>query len=240
MQGGERSFARWVKNLGAIWRFGGGWSAFAAYNEGFGLPDVGLVLRGVNRDSQSVDKLIDLQPVVTDNRELGVTWRGDVGSFTASVYDSRSDLGSQVRVDNATGIGSVQRLPVQVKGVEFAGELRPRADWTLTAAYAMTRGKTVASSGQPMGVDLGARSQGPDKLVLAARWAFQPGAVARLQASQFASRHVNTGRTVGTTQLEENFDGYTLADLSVSWSSRWGEFGDVQDRPRSAPSVSQG
>jgi iron complex outermembrane receptor protein len=25
--------------------------------------------------------------------------------------------------------------------------------------------------------------------------------------------------------LEENFDGYTLADLSVAWASRWGDFG---------------
>ena len=225
VQGDERSFEKWVKNLGAVWRLGAGWSAFAAYSEGFGLPDVGLVLRAVNRDNQSVDKLIDLQPVLTDNRELGVTWRGELGSFTASVYDSRSELGSQVRVDNTTGIGSVQRLPVQVKGFEFGGELKPRTDWTLSATYARTRGKTAATPGDPLDVDLGARSQGPDKLVLAARWAFMPNTVARLQASHFASRHVNPGRTVGTTRLEENFDGYTLADLSVSWSSRWGNIG---------------
>lgn len=225
VQGGERSFTQLVKNLGAVWRFDGGWSAFAAYNEGFGLPDVGLVLRAVNRDGQSVDRLIDLQPVVTDNRELGITWSGRLGSFTASVYDSRSDLGSQVRVDNATGIGSVQRLPVHVKGFELAGELKPRADLSLSATYAITRGKTVATSGAPMDVDLGARSQGPDKLVLSARWAFMPGAVARLQASHFASRHVNAGRIVGSTRLEENFDGYTLADLSVSWTTRWGDVG---------------
>jgi iron complex outermembrane receptor protein len=225
VQGGERSFSKLVKNLGAVWRFGGGWSAFAAYSEGFGLPDVGLVLRAVNTAGQSVDKLVDLQPVITDNRELGLTWRGERGSFTASVYESRSDLGSQVRVDNATGVGTVQRLPVHVKGFEFAGELKPLRDWTLSATYAVTRGKTVASAGQPMDVDLGARSQGPDKLVLAARWIFMPGAVARLQAAHFASRHVNTGRTVGTTKLEENFDGYTLADLSVSWATRWGDWG---------------
>jgi iron complex outermembrane recepter protein len=225
VQGGERSFSKLVKNLGVVWRFGPGWSAFAAYNEGFGLPDVGLVLRSVNRDGQSVERLIDLQPVVTDNREVGLTWRGPQASFTASVYDSRSDLGSQVRVDNTTGIGSVQRLPVRVQGFEFAGEMKPRRDWSLSATYARTRGQTVASPGQPMDVDLGARSQGPDKLVLAARWAFMPGAVGRLQAAHFASRHVNAGRSVGTTRLEENFDGYTLADLSVSWATRSGDWG---------------
>ncbi len=225
VQGGERSFSKLVKNLGVVWRFGPGWSAFAAYNEGFGLPDVGLVLRAVNRDGQSVERLVDLQPVVTDNREAGLTWRGRHASFTASVYDSRSDLGSQVRVDNTTGIGSVQRLPVRVQGFEFAGEMKPRRDWSLSATYAVTRGKTVASPGQPMDVNLGARSQGPDKLVLAARWAFMQGAMARLQASHFASRHVNAGRSAGSTRLEEHFDGYTLADLSASWASRWGDWG---------------
>lgn len=225
VQGGERSFEQWVKNLGAVWRFGGGWSAFAAYSEGFGLPDVGLVLRAVNRDNQSVERLVALEPVLTDNREIGLTWRGRAGSFTASVYESRSDLGSQVRVDNATGIGSVQRLPVRVKGFEFAGELRARPDLAFTATYALTRGRTVASPGGPLDVDLGARSQAPDKLVLAARWAFRPDAVARLQASRYASRHVNAGRSVGTTQLEENFDGYAVADLSLAWKTRWGAWG---------------
>lgn len=225
VQGGERSFDQWVKNIGAVWRLGAGWSAFAAYGEGFGLPDVGLVLRAVNRPGQSVERLIALEPVLTANREVGLTWRGRAGSLTASVYDSRSDLGSQVRVDNATGIGSVQRLPVRVKGFEFAGELRPRRDLVLSAVYAATRGRTVAAPGDPLDVDLGARSQGPDKLVLAARWAFRHDAVARLQASRYASRHVNAGRSVGTTRLEENFDGYTVADLSVSWKTRWGDWG---------------
>ncbi|HET9642541.1 MAG TPA: TonB-dependent receptor [Burkholderiaceae bacterium] len=225
VQGGARSFQQWVRNLGAVWRLAGGWSVFAAYGEGFGLPDAGLVLRAVNRDNQSVARLIDLQPVLTDNREIGISWRGSAGSMTASIYDSRSDLGSQVRVDNATGIGSVQRLPVRVKGFEFAGELKPSAALTLSGTYAVTRGKTAASPGAPMDVDLGARTQGPDKLVLSARWSFQPNAVARLQASHLAPRHINKGRTVGTTQLEENFDGYTLADASMTWSTRWGEVG---------------
>lgn len=225
VQGGERRFDQSVWNLGGVWRWGGGWSVFAAYNEGFGLPDVGLVLRGVNRDNQSFERLIDLQPVLTDNRELGLSWRGRQGSFSASVFDSRSELGSQVRVDSATGIGTLQRLPVEVKGFEFSGEWRPRRDWQLSASYARTRGKTAAASGLPLDLDLGARSQGPDKLVVAARWTPWSGASARLQATQLASRHVNAGRRLGSTQLEERFQGYTLVDASWSWSSRWGDWG---------------
>lgn len=223
--GGERSFSQWVKNLGAVWRFAPGWSTFVSYNEGFGLPDVGLVLRGVNRTGQSVDRLVALEPVLTDNREVGVTWAGRRSSLTASAYDSRSELGSQVRVDNSTGIGAIQRLPVEVRGFELIGEWRPHPQWSFTGTYARTRGRTAAASGAPLDVELGARSQGPDKLVAAARWAITPRVTARLQAEHYASRHINPGRVAGTSRLEENFAGYSLADFSLAWASRRGDFG---------------
>ncbi len=225
VQGGERSFNQWIKSLGAVWRLGGGWSAFASYNEGFGVPDVGLVLRAVNTPNQSVDKLISLEPVVTDNRELGLAWRGRRGSFSASVYDSRSDLGSQIRVDAATGVGSVLRVPVRVKGLEFSGELKPLPDWTLSASFARILGKTAAQPDTPLDVKLGARSQGPDKLVLAAAWQFAPKGHVRVQATRLASRDINIGRTVGTARLEEHFRGYTLVDLAAAQGTAWGDFG---------------
>lgn len=225
VQGGARSFDQLVKSLGAVWRFGGGWSGFASYNEGFGLPDVGLVLRGVNVPGRSVENLVDLNPVVTDNREIGLAWRGGLGSLTASVYESESVLGAQIRVDANTGLGQVQRVPIRVRGFEFGGEIRPARGWSLSATYARIRGQTAAAEGQPLDLDLGARSQGPDKLIVAARWAFAPGASARLQASHYASRHINIGRTAGSAKLEEHFDGYTLADASIAWNTVRGEWG---------------
>ncbi|MDQ3288483.1 MAG: TonB-dependent receptor [Pseudomonadota bacterium] len=225
VEGGSRSFTQWVGNLGAIWRFSDQWSAFASYNEGFGVPDVGLVLRSVNRPDQSFERLIALEPIVTDNREIGLTWAGTRGSFTASAYDSRSKVGSQVRIDSTTGIGSVARVPIQVTGFEFAGEWKPAPEWLLSATYARTRGETATAADMPLDVELGARSQGPDKLLLAARWAFAPNASIRLQAAHYASRHINEGRTAGTARLEEHFDGYTLADLGLSWKTGVGRFG---------------
>lgn len=225
VEGGRRSFSQWVENLGAVWRFADGWSVFAAYSEGFGVPDVGLVLRGVSKDNQSVDNLIALEPILTDNREIGLTWTGTRGSFTASAYDSRSELGSQVRVDSSTGIGSISRLPIRVRGMEFSGELHPCEDWTLNATYASTRGRTAATEGAPLDVALGARSQGPDKLVLGLRWTPLPSTSIRLQAARYASRHINEGRRAGQANLEEHFNGYALADLGVTWATGWGDFG---------------
>jgi iron complex outermembrane recepter protein len=224
VQGGSAEFSRSVKNLGAVWRFAPSWSAFAASSEGFGLPDAGLVLRGVNKDNQSVSNLISLQPIVTRNNEVGVNWRGASGQLGLSHYDSRSKLGSVIRI-NSAGVGLVERVPTTVKGWEASGDWRPAKNWSLFGSYAITDGKTAASQGAPLDLDLGARSQGPDKAVLGANWAWRPKAQLRLQASHLFDRDINIGRKVGTSNLEEHFKGYTLVDAATSWDSRYGKFG---------------
>ncbi|MDZ7855817.1 TonB-dependent receptor [Sphaerotilus sp.] len=222
--GGTREAHELVKSLGGVWRFGhSGWSSFVSYNEGFGPPDAGLILRAVRTAGQSVDKLVDLQPVVTENRELGIAWRGTAGGLSASVYESRSELGSQIIVAN--GIGTVQRVPIVVKGFEFSGQWRPTGTLRLDATYARTRGRTASAAGQPLELDLGARSQGPDKLVLAGQWAFAPAWSAQLNVARWSSRDANVGKFSGTTSLEEHFKGYTVADLALRWASPWGDVG---------------
>jgi iron complex outermembrane receptor protein len=221
VEGGSRSFSQWVENIGAVWRFAPGWSVFAGYSEGFGIPDVGLVLRAVATPGQSVDNLVKLEPVLTDNTEVGITWAGAMGSFTASAYESYSELGSVVRINPATGQGFVERLPVEVKGFEFAGELRPSDAWAITATYATTDGKTALREGAALDVALGARFQGPDKAVLGLRWMPTRDVALRLQGAHYFSRRINEGRG----SLAENFDGYSLVDFGATWRSPWGEFG---------------
>jgi len=224
VQGGERSFTKNVKNIGAVWRFNQNWSAFVSSAEGFGLPDVGLVLRAVNKPGQSVDQLFDMQPVITRNNEIGVNWRGAMGSLGASVYDSRSKLGTALRV-NAAGIGQLDRVPTTVRGWEVSGELRATKTLSAFGSFARTMGKTATAAGAPMDVELGARSQGPGKLVAGTNWQFMPKATMRLQATTLFDRDINIGRTVGTTNLEEHFNGYTLVDLAGSYDSPWGKLG---------------
>ncbi|WP_035374794.1 TonB-dependent receptor [Pseudoduganella violaceinigra] len=224
VQGGERSFSKNVKNIGAVWRFSQNWSAFVVSAEGFGLPDVGLVLRAVNKPGQSVDKLFDMEPVITRNKEIGVNWRGAMGSLGASFYDSRSKLGSALRV-NSAGIGQLDRVPTTVRGWEVSGELRATKQFSAFGSYARTMGKTATAAGAPLDVALGARSQGPDKLVAGANWQFMPKATVRLQATTLFDRDINIGRTVGTSNLEEHFNGYTLMDLAASYDTPWGKLG---------------
>ncbi|PWF43642.1 TonB-dependent receptor [Massilia glaciei] len=224
VQGGSAEFSKAVKNIGAVWRFAPGWSAFAASSEGFGLPDAGLVLRGVNNPDQSVSSLISLQPIVTRNNEIGVNWRGANGQFGISRYDSRSKLGSVIRI-NSAGVGLVERVPTTVKGWEVSAEWRPSKQLSLSGSYAQTDGKTAATQGAPMDLALGARSQGPDKAVLAGNWKWSPAVRLRLQATHLFDRDINVGRTVGTSNLEENFAGYTLADAAITFDTGHGRVG---------------
>jgi iron complex outermembrane receptor protein len=224
VKGGERSFSKNVKNIGAVWRFDQNWSAFISSAEGFGLPDVGLVLRAVNKPGQSVDQVFEMQPIITRNNEIGVNWRGAIGSLGASFYDSRSKLGAALRV-NSAGIGQLDRVPTTVRGWEISGELRATKTLSAFGSFARTMGKTATTAGAPMDVELGARSQGPGKLVAGTNWQFMPKATVRLQATTLFDRDINIGRTVGTTNLEEHFNGYTLVDLAGSYDSPWGKVG---------------
>ncbi|WP_229422756.1 TonB-dependent receptor domain-containing protein [Pseudoduganella umbonata] len=210
--------------MGAVWRFAPAWSAFVSSSEGFGLPDVGVVLRGVNRPGQSVDGLFSLQPVITRNQEIGINWRGARGSAGASFYDSRSKLGTVMRI-NSEGLGVLDRVPTTVRGWEVSAEFRPTTTLSAFGTYARTMGRTAAAAGAPMDLALGARSQGPDKLVLGANWQPLPRTQLRLQATRLADRDINIGRTAGPINLEEHFDGYTLADLAGTWDTDWGRFG---------------
>ncbi|NHZ95164.1 TonB-dependent receptor [Massilia sp. CCM 8734] len=224
VQGGETEFSKSVKNIGAVWRFAPRWSAFVASSEGFGLPDVGLVLRGVNTEGKSVATLIDLKPIITRNNEVGVNWRGANGQVGVSRYDSRSKLGSVLRV-SATGIGSVERVPTVVKGWEVSGDWRPVKALSVFGSYAVTDGKTAAAQGTPLDLSLNARAQGPDKGVLGANWQWAPKAQLRVQAAHLRDRDINIGRRIGTSNLEEHFKGYTLADMALTFESAYGRFG---------------
>lgn len=224
VQGGSPSFSKAIPNLGLVWRFNERLSAFLAYSEGFGLPDAGLVLRGVNAVGRSVETLIDLTPVVVSNNEVGLTYRGKMVSLSASYYRSSSDLGSVIRV-NALGEGFVARIPVEVDGFEFQSELRVGKDWRFTALYSTTDGRTAVDQGMPLDLALGARNQGPDKVVLSANYAFNPKGRIGLEAVKLFDRDINIGRRSTTnTNLEEHFNGYTLLDLTASYETRFGTF----------------
>lgn len=220
VQGGTLSYTSNLPNIGAVWKLPAGWSTFVSIGKGFTLPNVGIPLRNVNYPGQSVQGILDLQAVIVKNKEFGVNWRGKMGSFSASHYDSKSDLGVSLSIDPVTNDFIMNRLPVRIKGIELSGELNVSREWRATALYSRIRGKTVYTAGGPLTREMGVLDINPDKVGLSVTWKATPALDLTLGTTKLMSRDINVGRA-----NEEHTKGYALWDLSANYDSgRYGKF----------------
>ncbi len=212
VQGGELSYTANLPNLGLVWKLPSGWSMFAATGKGFTLPNVGIPLRNINYPGQSVAGILDLQAVIVKNNEIGFNWRGRAGSLGGSYYVSKSSLGQALSIDPVTNDFVLNRVPVNIKGIEFSGEWKASRDLKLNALYSRIKGKTWFTTGGPLTREIGVLDINPDKIGVSASWKFMPGGDVTLGATKLLSRDLNVG-----TSAEEHTRGYTLFDLSANY-----------------------
>lgn len=218
VEGGTLSYKNDLLNAGIVVRPGAGFSVFAAYTEGFTLPNVGIPLRNINVPGQSVDGITDLQAVIFENKEIGANWRGSWGSFGASYYHSFSPLGSSFAVDPVTLDFILQRRPVRIEGVELTGEVRPIPQLRFNALYSHMKGFTTRANNvdTPVDVELGIVNISPDKFGLTATWLPTPDASISLSMDKMMDRETNQG---------ERTTGRTLFDLTAKYRAKGvGEF----------------
>jgi len=234
IEGGTLAYEEDLYNFGAVVRLPAGFSTFAAHSKGFTLPNVGIPLRnqqcfndtsetGIpfggtqpdgcpNDPQQSVAGILDLQPVVVDNTEVGFNWRGDRGSAGASYYQSDSDFGQTLTVDPQTNDFVLQRRPVEIKGWEFQGEFNVTDTIRVTALYSHTEGKTRTTNTGPLTREMGVLDINPDKIGASVRWQFTEDGDVTLGSTTLLSRDLNEGAAG-----EEHTDGYTLFDLGANY-----------------------
>lgn len=114
IDGGTVDYSSTVANIGAVFDATDHVQLFAAYSEGFSLPDIGLILRGA---SPGFDvSRSNLEPIEVRNHEIGL--RGDWEDVrgTLSLFYSDSDLGV-----TSNGISAnVVRAPERTYGLELA------------------------------------------------------------------------------------------------------------------------
>ncbi|WP_422016062.1 TonB-dependent receptor [Roseateles sp.] len=218
VKGGKLSYKANLPNLGVVWKFGDGWSAYGSTGKGFTLPNVGIPLRNINYPGQSVAGILDLQAVIVKNNEVGLNWSGKMGSFGASYYKSKSSFGQSLAIDPVTNDFLLSRQPVNINGYELTGEVRASRDLKFSALYSHTAGKTWFTSGGPLTKQMGVLDINPDKIGLSTTWNFMPQADLTLGATKLRSRDLNVG-----TSSEEHTKGYTLFDFSANWD--WGQGG---------------
>lgn len=229
VQGGKLDYKADLPNAGIIWRVAEHWSLFGAYSKGFTLPNVGIPLRNVNQPGQSVDGILDLQPVIVANNEVGVNFRGARGSFAGSIYKSTSDLGVSLQIDPTTNDFIMTRAPVEIRGFELSGDYNFNDAWRMTALYSEIRGKTSFWSADlrgrygagPLNKPMGVLDINPDKLAMAVTWKFWRNADATLGFTRLSDRNLygTDVRPFDNAKFTyaEKTEGYTLWDLGVNY-----------------------
>lgn len=213
VEGGNPTFEETLFNTGVVWQMNDSAQLFANYSEGFGMPDVGRVLRGIKAPGTRVDDFLDLQPVVTENKEIGL--RLNRGPFDAEIsyYESDADLGS--RLDSVGGVYQVRRERTEIDGIEFTGGWQVTDVHRLKLTYAQVNGQSDTDGDGKVDTDLNGANISPDRYGISwqANWSGQLHSL--LQANHYASRDFD--------QPGLEFDGYTLVDAYVGYRLPLGE-----------------
>ncbi|HEX6930090.1 MAG TPA: TonB-dependent receptor, partial [Gammaproteobacteria bacterium] len=210
--GGNPDFSETLFNVGANWHINPNWTLYATRSEGFSMPDVGRVLRGVATPGLDVDSFLNIAPIIADNRELGVQFRARRGEFRVSYFESGSDLGARLQPD-ADGIFSVMRERTEINGVELSAAFDLDADSTIGINYAHIEGEYDEDGDGEVDSDLGGVNVAPDRANIYWKKRWTAFLDTQLQVNALFDREFEE---LGVRSGE--FDGYTTLDLVVNWA----------------------
>jgi iron complex outermembrane receptor protein len=207
-----------VYNLGAVYSLTDELNMFAGFNQGFGLPDIGRVLRGnwIGDKGQSVDSDINIdfntmpavEPVVTDNYEMGVNYTDDQWRVTASTYYSLAKDGANLSL-NSGGTYDVVRQRTEITGAEFTAKYQLNEQLSLQALYSTIKGEVDSNGDGSVDSDMDLKNISPDRFMFAANYD-----VTDLISTRF---QLNTLMDAENKDKSQNFDGYSLVDASMQY-----------------------
>jgi len=193
-----------------------GLRAYGSYAEGFTIADVGRILRGITQPGVDVDDFLSLEPVVSNNRELGLEWNRGALQASASYFWSSSDFGSLLVLRN--DVFEVERQPIKIEGFEASVNWKtPVPGLSLSGGYADLAGRTDGDGDGSVDEDLDGANISPDRINLAADYATGPLSLSA-QARFYLSREFNDAATA------TDFEGYTLLDAFIAYRTDIGEF----------------
>lgn len=219
VSGGNPDFDETLFNAGLIWRVTDHWTAYVAASEAFTMPDVGRVLRAVSTDGQDVDDLLTIEPIVTDNLELGVEFDNGIVSGRATWYESTADNGSRL-FSNDAGIFEVERQRTEIDGFELALGYAFSEALEVGANYSFTDGRFDADGDGRVDSDLDGLNIGPNRFNLFASGRLRGVFPWRIQASRFEDRSFEGP----AAPVDRDFDGFTLVDAYIGWETEAGDF----------------
>ena len=210
VEGGSPKTSKTLPNFGAVWEASDALKFYASYSEGYTVADIGRVLRGITAPNQRVDNLVDLSPVVSNNREVGLDF--DDGRWVAHVaaYWSDSDLGSRLAFDRNTQSYNVVRERTEIRGVEANFAFRFSEAGRVGLGYAGAEGRYDSDGDDRVDSDLPGINISPDRIIAFWDHSWSENISTRLQGSRSLDRDFDLkGVRVAST------DGYTTLDLQA-------------------------
>lgn len=208
VRGGKPETRETLPNYGIVFEATDALKFYASYSEGYTVADIGRVLRGITTPNQSVDKLVDLSPVVSDNREVGVDF--DNGRWLAhlAAYWSDSDLGSRLSFDRNTQSYFVVRERTEIRGIEGNVAFQFSDAGRIGLGYARGKGRYDSDGDDRVDSDLPGVNISPDRVTAFWDQRWNDWFSTRLQGSHAIDRDFDSkGVRVAST------DGYTTVDL---------------------------
>jgi iron complex outermembrane receptor protein len=213
--GGAPKFSDTLINAGLILEPVEGLRGYVSYAEGYTVPDVGRITRAITQTGVDIDTFLDISPIVSNNREVGLELKRGPLSASASYFWSTSTKG-QLLVLVGT-VFEVQRQRVEIEGLELNATLRlPLEGLSVSAGYADLEGRTDSNGDGKVDIDLDGANISPDRLLAAVNYAAGRW-TARVQVQDFMSRRFKG------SDPRNAFGGYTLVDASARYEfPRWG------------------
>lgn len=216
VSGGEPKFSDALLNGGIVVEPVPGTRFYASFAEGYTVPDVGRVMRAVSQDNVDIDDFLDISPIVSNNREIGVEVKHGPLDASATYFWSTSTKGQLLVLIG--GVYEVQRQRVEIQGLELNLSVHtPVPGLALSAGYAHLLGRTDSDGDGNVDIDLDGANISPDRVNLAAAYARGPVS-ARVQSQLYLSRDFEGG------DARNAFGGYAPTDATVRYQTRVGGY----------------
>jgi iron complex outermembrane receptor protein len=212
VSGGSPSFETLLPNIGVSFEALQNLKFYASYAEGFTMPDIGRITRAINTAGQDIDSLIEIEPVITENIEIGIDYNYSRGSFHTAYYWSDSDVGSRLET-TAANIFEVRREKTAIQGFDIAADYDLTSNFTVGANYAYIVGEYDSDLDGTVDTDFDGVNIEPDRLNVFINADLDNGLNGRLQVSHLFARDFGG---IAAPSAAADFDGYTVVDLYLN------------------------
>lgn len=215
VRGGQLRYNDTLYNIGAVYNITANLNVFGSFNQGFSLPDMGLVLR--NAANGSSFGTLNTKQQKVDNYEVGVrgAWRDTRASL--ALFYSENELGARSGGMNAP----IVRAPEKIYGIEATLDQKLSKALRAGGTFSWTEGKRYDASGNDVGY-LRNDAISPLKLTAYVEHDTMPDWTNRVQVTYSGKRDRFGGDTSNTYQ--NPIDDYAVVDwLSQKRLSKQGK-----------------